>query len=282
MTKAMPLLSESASNPLSLEKALMRLAADERVDGLALFGSRPGGRAGPVSDYDLLVLVSSLPLDIFQMLSHIDGRMVDIVFVLTGRADRLLEAAGPVATNTQDGRFLLKMQTAQIVYDASGRLARAQALARQGGWRAAGTFGETYGAWFWHNHALFHIRRMAQSDDPAYRTAVDLMLCGALHDICRAYCLIRGVPWEGEKAAMRYLAEHDAPYLALLRECLAMADRAQKLELFEQLVTITLGPAGETWQPGCTAVALEGPYPTEAGVRAALDFWQSFFREQAA
>jgi hypothetical protein len=277
MTEAMPLLLESPSNHLTLDAALARLAADDRVDGLALFGSRGGGAALPASDHDLLILVSDLPVGIFQMLSHIDGRMADIVFVLTAQADRLLAAAGPVATNTSDGRFLLKMQTAQVVYDASGRLARAQAKARQGGWQAPSTYADQYGAWFWHNHALFHIKRMAQADDPDYHTAVDLMLYGALHDICRAYYRLRNLPWEGEKAAMRYLQRHDPAYLGLLRECLAATERARKAQLFEQLATETLRPVGQAWQPGCTAVILDAPDATAAQIETALDFWQSLF-----
>jgi predicted nucleotidyltransferase len=277
MTEALPLLKESLSNHLTLEAALARLAADDRVDGLALFGSRAGEAALPSSDHDLLILVSELPVSIFQMLSHIDGRMADIVFVLTAQADRLLAGGAPVATNTNEGRFLLKMQTAQIVYDASGRLARAQALAQQGGWQAASKYADQYDPWFWHNHALIHIKRMAQADDSVYQTAVDLMLCGALHDICRAYCRLRHLPWEGEKAALRYFQQHDPAYLRLLRDCLAAAERPRKLALFEQLVTETLRPVGQTWQPGCTAVILDAPDANAAQIETALDFWQSLF-----
>jgi hypothetical protein len=163
------------------------------------------------------------------MLSHIDGRMADIVFVLTTVADRLLAGDSPAAANTNDGRFLLKMQTAQIVYDASGRLARAQTLARQGGWLAQVSYADQSGAWFFLNHGLFHIKRMAQADDPLYQTAVDLMLYGGLSNICRVYCQVRDLPWEGEKAGLRYLEQHDPAYLARLRDCLASGDRARKV-----------------------------------------------------
>jgi hypothetical protein len=201
--------------------------------------------------------------------------MADIVFVLTAQADRLLAGAGPVATNTSDGRFLLKMQTAHIVYDASGRLARAQALAQQGGWQAPSAYADQYGAWFWHNFGLYQIKRMAQADDPLYHMAVDLMLCGGLGDICRAYYRLRHLPWEGEKAAMRHLQQHDPAYLGLLRECLAATERARKVQLFEQLVIETLRPLGQAWQPGCTTVILDGPDATSAQIETALHLWQS-------
>jgi hypothetical protein len=120
---------------------------------------------------------------------------------------------------------------------------------------------------------------MAQVDDPVYQTAVDLMVCGGLSDICRAYYQMRNLPWEGEKAGLRYLQQHDTAYLALLRQCLAATDRAQKLELFGRLVAETLRPAGNSWQPGCTAVALDGTARAAADVQAALDFWESLFAE---
>lgn len=273
----MPLTAETLSNRLTLPAALARLSAHKLVDGLALFGSRIGGTALPASDYDLLILIESLPVGIFQMLAHIDGRMTDIVFVLTSQADGWLASAGTVASNSNAGRFLLKMQMAQIVYDASGRLGRAQNLARQRGWQAPSTYADQYGAWFWQNHGLMHMKRMAQAQDPIYDTSVDLMLCGSLHDICRTYYTARHLPWEGEKAAIRYLQQHDAAFLALLRECLAASDRARKLQLFEQLVAESLSPAGGLWAVGNTSVCLDGPEATERQVETALNFWESLF-----
>ena len=273
----MPITQETISNRLTLTATLARLSAHELVDGLALFGSRVGGAAFPASDYDLLILVSRVPVGIFQMLTHIDGRMADIVFVLTSQADRLLAGSGPVAANSNDGRFLLKMQTAQIVYDASGRLARAQELARRGGWRAPSSYADQYSPWFWLNHGLFHMKRMVQVHDPVYDTSVDLMLCASLNSVCRAYYQVRHLPWEGEKAATRYLQQYDVDYLALLRECLAAGDRARKLRLFEQLVAETLRPVGGLWAVGNVAVSLDVPEVTKDKVELALNFWESLF-----
>ena len=61
---------------------------------------------------------------------------------------------------------------------------------------------------------------MARSGNPVYQTAVDMMLIVGLAEICRSYYRVRNLPWEGEKATVRYLQEHDADYLALLRECI--------------------------------------------------------------
>src|SRR5690349_6531856 len=65
---------DARANALTLEAALARLAASPQVDGLALFGSRATDEVA-ASDYDVLILVKTLPVGIFQMLTHIGGRM---------------------------------------------------------------------------------------------------------------------------------------------------------------------------------------------------------------
>jgi predicted nucleotidyltransferase len=275
----MPLTPNAASNGLTLDDLLSRLSVSEHVDGVALFGSRANQPGNPVSDYDLLILVDTMPIGIFQMLTHVDGHMADILFVTTNMVDQIVADPQPVAAESAAGRFLLKMQTALIVHDASGRLRGAQAIARgdrsTGDWLLPTSYSGQYAAWFWQNFVLCHVKRMVQTDDPVYLTAVDLMLLAALGDICRAYYRIRHLPWEGEKAAIRYLQQQDANYLALLRECLAAADRAGKVQLYEKLVAATLAPIGGVWQPGLTAVYLEPAANAPAEVETALEFWES-------
>src|SRR6185503_11070810 len=78
---------DTRSNHLTLDAALARLAASGRVDGLALFGSRAVSTS-EAGDHDLLILVNSLPVGIFEMLTHIGGVLADVVFVTTAMADR--------------------------------------------------------------------------------------------------------------------------------------------------------------------------------------------------
>lgn len=180
--------------------------------------------------------------------------------------------------NSPEGMFLLKMRQAQIVHDASGRLQRAQNLARQApsnDWLLPPAYSTLYAAWFWQNHGLYHMKRMAQSDDPAYLTAVDMMLLACLSDVGRAYHSVRHLPWQGEKAAIRYWQQHDPYYLALLRECLAATIRANKLQLYEALVVQALSPIGDLWKPGITAVYLDSPVQNAEQIETALAFWES-------
>ncbi len=281
----MKLTQNTFSNALTLDEVLTRLAASDIVDGLALFGSRTTDFSHPVSDTDLLILVTHQPVSIFQMLTHIDGRMADVVFVETETADRLLATPNPASAASVEGMFLLKMQTAQIRYDASARLGRIRQLVERdrpsGDWLLPSTYQARYGAWFWQNHGLYHLKRMAQSEEATYLTAVDMLLLACLSQICRDYSCVRNLPWQGEKAAIRYLQENDPDYLALLRECLAASDRGRKLALYEQLVTHTLAPVGPVWTPGITAVYLSPPTQDATHLETALAFWESLLTDSS-
>jgi hypothetical protein len=277
-----PMTSMTRSHTLTLDETLERLAASPLVDGLAPFGSRTVDAGDPVSDYDLLILVQDPPVRIFQMLTHIDGRIADVVFVETETVDHLLERDEAVESTSTEGRLMLKMRAAQIVHDASGRLERVREYTLQriqsGHWLLPTPESDLYAAWFWKNHFLFHVKRMAQSRNPIYHTAADIMLLGGLSDLCRVYHNVRSLPWEGEKAALRYLQIHDPDYLKLLQACIAETDRLRKIRLCERLVTQTLALVGPLWTLGITSAYLRDAALHPGQVREALTFWESLLR----
>jgi predicted nucleotidyltransferase len=102
----MYILHHTTSDELSLEQVIAALSASPLVDGVALFGSRVAAHDNPISDYDLLLLVTDLPVPIFQMFTHIGGRMADLVFADTASADRSLTLHEPIPANTFDALLL--------------------------------------------------------------------------------------------------------------------------------------------------------------------------------
>ncbi len=243
-----------------------------------MFGSQASDFKNPISDYDLLILIAHPPVDIFQMLTHIDGRMADVVFVEADLAERVLSLDSPVSPSSFEGLFLLKMQNARIVYDRSRRLQAVQHMVvhekQVSDWLAPSNDAAVHAAWFWQNHSLLHIKRMIPSDDPVYQTAVDMMFLAGLSGLCRAYYTVRNLHWAGEKAAVRFLQDHDPVFLERFRECIASADRVHKARLYDQLVEQALEPAGKLWAPGVTAVVLRDPEQNETEIEAALQFWE--------
>ena len=117
---------------------------------------------------------------------------------------------------------------------------------------------------------------MLASDDPVYQQALDMRLLYSVAEVFTGYFDLRRLSWEGEKAAIRYLAANDPEYLDLFQRCLAEADRARKAQLYEQLAALATAPASGLWQDGATAFNFKPEARSQPGMlEAALHFWES-------
>ncbi len=267
---------------LTLLETVERLAASPTVLGIAYFGSRSSREQDLASDYDLFLLVDTQPVEIFQMLTYIDGRMADIVISEWETADRVLGLTDRVEARSAEGMLITKMWDALIVYDPTTRLAELQeqlhSRNKMEAWLRFATVHDQYATWFWQNHGLLHIKRMMQSSDPIYQTAADMLLLSCLADLCRSYYIARGLLWQGEKAALRYLQHHDPDFLNSFRTCLAETDRRHKIAHYAQLLTTALAPIGALWMPGDTATYLRDPSAQPGKVDEALTFWEGLLQ----
>lgn len=275
----MYMIEETISYSLTFEETVRRLAAAPTVEGLAIFGSRPNNQENPVSDFDLLVLINAQPVAIFQLFTHIDGRMADIVIIHSETVARLLGLDETVTLRSAEGMLVHKVWGAEIVYDPSGLLNRLQLHVHRRStvtdWLHFASEQEQYSTWFWQNHGLAHVKRMSQSTDPIYLTAADMMLMTGLAGLCRSYFVARQLLWEGEKAALRYLQEHDPNFLLAFQACFAMVDRKTKVAHFEQLLATALAPIAPLWNDGVAAVYLQDPAAMPTQVADALTHWES-------
>jgi hypothetical protein len=79
-----------------------------------------------------------------------------------------------------------------------------------------------------------------------------------LAECVTGYSTVRGLLWEGEKAATRYFQAHDSEYLATLTRCVQETDRTRRFALYEELARRTLDPVGGLWGRHRTAFAYDG------------------------
>ncbi len=244
----MKLSTPSFSDQLSLNDTIEYLTQSALVDGIAEFGSRASQDVSAASDYDLLILLTSLPMRVFQLLTTIDGRLADIVLVETETADSLL-ATGERPTALFEALFARKMQTARIHYDRSGRLHRLQQLVTSPTW----------------------------DNDPVHRLAVDMLLAACLAGTWRSYFDVRALPWDGEKAALRYWMAHDIGYYQTVQRCLGAGDAQERLVAYRALVQQTIEPIGSILRLGETAVVLAQGAAEWEDVDAILRYWNSLF-----
>ncbi|HEY0753002.1 MAG TPA: hypothetical protein VGD98_03420 [Ktedonobacteraceae bacterium] len=265
----------SQSHFTSLEEVIARLTLRHEVESLVLLGSGAEGILHPASDYDIMLVLAGMTVPISLVLTTIAQRLAEVVFFSAETLERWLTTeAGDTAKNAAP--MLRRLQKARVVFDRTGRTTRLHEKALGHAWQDEHTQREVWEAWFFCNYDLQHTRRLLASSDHVYLLAVDLRLLSGISEAWKAYFLVRRVPWQGEKEALRYLADHDPDYRLLLQRCLAEAKREHKMQLYEELVKLALAPLGSLWSYDATAIELytEGDIQPEA-LQTAFAWWEA-------
>jgi len=270
----------SPASDATLEDVVRRLGSQPDVEGAALGGSGHNSLLTGASDIDLLIVVGEKWSNLRVGVTWIEGRMGDLLFATTSEVESIFDADLALDANEWVRRVTAFLASARILLDQGGRLARAQRVAQQWPKESLGPFrSDAYRAWHKINYDRQHNRRILASDDPDYVTALDVRLLYGLDDVLTGYFAIRRVRWEGEKAAVRYLREHDPAFLELFRQCLAEQDRHARFALYEQLCQEATAPAGGLWASEPTSAHLRDPgTATPEAHAAATAFIQSLVR----
>jgi hypothetical protein len=229
-----------------------------------------------VSDYDLYIVLSSMPAPLHVGLTWIAGRLTDLVFERTTAVDRYLTQDDPAPTSTGQERLIRYATTGRIVLDRHGRLDRVRGRAPANAGTTPPDDTTNYNAWFGINYNLLQTRRLLASGDPVYLSAVDIRLLYMTAEVVVGYFHVRGLPWRGEKEAIRYLTDHDAEFLSAFHAFVTAPDRAGKMHAYERLATLALTPLGGIWPGTVTALQFEGASDrSTATVNEALSFWDA-------
>jgi hypothetical protein len=137
-----------------------------------------------------------------------------------------------------------------------------------------------YRIWFGANYNLHHTKWIARSPDTLYQREVDVRLLFTVYFLFCDYFHLRSLPWQGSKAAMRWLAVHDPGYLNTFYAFLDASSRTEKLAIYEQLVEQTLAPFGAVWPEGSTAIQLaDGSVVTAEQIERGLTWWEAIVRQ---
>ena len=271
----MPVIRKSTTNLLSLDEVTERLIRNNVVDGLLLVGSASRGELTAASDYDLVIILSEMPEPLHVGTTYIDGRFSDLVFFTAAHVDQFLSATEPFGFWDWVGRFIGFCGAGTILFDRHGQLRRAQAKAQNGEWIKPDGEHEAHQAWSRVNYNLQVVRRYMTSDDPLYLQTADIkMMLYGPQDLFFSYFTIRQRRWDGEKAAVRYLQEHDPGYLELFNRFLSEHDRHQKYQLYEKLAELTIAPVGRLLREGESTMMVDANPVTPEREAKALAFWQ--------
>jgi len=257
----------------ALDQLIARIAAQPVVDGVLLMGST-ATTPTPDSDYDLLLVVNNLPAPVHLLVTSVDDRFTEVYIQTTAQIDDLIDGDHPISTHSFDAALVAWIQTGRIAWDRDGRLQRAQERLRLHPRLVPPGTGDVYRTWFRISYNVRQTRRMLHAADPWYHQAVDFRLLYSLPEVVIGYLKVRGLPWHGEKWALRYLANNDPQFFDLFRRCIAIVDRSEKFALYEQMAAHALKPVGGLWPVDATTVDFANDADAQAEhVDAALGWW---------
>ena len=266
---------------MDFDSLVERLKESHKVDGLLLLGSTGQPTLNAFSDRDLLIVLDECELKITNGAVICDDVLVDLVFVTRQEVEDLISAElGSISLSDPRTSFFNWVPSGTIVLDRCGRLESLRDALRRSGSSPKLTEGELVKR---ADRALYnfaHTQRMSGSPDPVYQQAVDLRMLYQLSDLMVDYFNLRGLPWRGEKEAIRYWQSFDAGYLDLFMRCYWERDRAERVRLYAELVTLTIEPAHFEWSSEAPNLVLSPPQDmTRENLERAQRFWRSLLGE---
>ena len=260
---------------MTLEVVLAQLSRHPLVEGLLTVGSTGKTSFTPNSDYDILILLKDMPVPLQVGIVYIDHRLTDLLFTTSDFIDQILAGEIVFETDTWESRIAGWLISGNVIFDKDGRLNQVRAKLNKGNWVRPLEDIDAYGAWISINYNLLHTKRLIQSDDPVKQYAAELrMSLYGVSSVIYSYFRIRKLPWEGDKAAIRYLMAFDPEYFALLQQFLHAADPFLKFALYETIAQATLTPILQLWTTEPTVLWNDRVPARWETLQVGLAFWE--------
>jgi len=271
---------------MTLDEVVERLKKNKIVEGIVITGSaaRPNRRGsleaanksfGPLSDYDILVVLDKTKVRPRVVVTYIDNRLADMLFTTTKKIKEILKHKKlDFVGDSFEGQVIHWVREGNILFDRVGLLKKLQKQFKNKNFPRAAEDNYLYGIWHNINYNILQNRRMAKSKDPIYAITVDVRLLYSVVQLFTSYFAFRKIPWRGEKAALRYLRKNDPKFFSTLAKCLKETNRNKKLKLYESLAKLTF-TTHKLWQPNVTTIVFEPEVKVNPKtVKEGLRFWE--------
>jgi predicted nucleotidyltransferase len=236
------------------------LAADSRVDGIVLFGSATEEDFDASSDYDLAIIASVPGVPIAALLTRLDQRLCDIVFVDASEVRRWVDSGDLPRGNYWSQGLRRWVVEGQVLFERDQLLTRLRKLSASASWFVAPSDVDLHGTWFGDFYRLKQLRRRVLSMAPATQLYVDLRLGFFIHQAVLDYFLVRNYPWTGLRRALSWIEQGDPEFFVLARSCIEATDRAARWQRCAALVDYVMRPVG-TWPDGSSGILIKPDTP---------------------
>ncbi len=222
-----------------LKKIIEKLQSKKEVDAVFLTGSGGNSPLKPWSDIDLVVVFKRNTKQLYSLFTWIGGRFADVFFYDLGDIARLGNLKSFNEDNL-DGTFVDWLRNGKIEFDKSGRTTRFKNEILRRKTRYSISPDKVFSSWQSVNYNYVANNRYFSAKDPAYHKALELRLLYSAIELVTAYFTLRGIPWRGEKKAVKYLEERDKKYYAVLIRYFAARDLKARMGLYNKMVSMTL------------------------------------------
>ncbi|MCB9156134.1 MAG: hypothetical protein H6645_03345 [Caldilineaceae bacterium] len=209
-----------------------------QVVGLVEYGSARFADNFDAGDYDLFVIHDEIQTEVESLHFYVDTAFGHVPVDLNLRSLRYLASQNSLAG------FESALLDGRIIYDSDGAVARRLVQLRA---EAPSPYTEHDIAFtrHGHRHVLDKVRGRLQSEPLLCR----LLLNVNIHWLINSYFGVRGLPYQGEKHALAYLADNEPEIYALIGEFYKLPVEEQ-IEQTERLTELVLSPVGGAWKTG--------------------------------
>lgn len=238
----------------SIGNLLKRLATRPAVVGLVRYGARRADApAGTGGDFDLFVLVEQRPPELESLHFVVGGVPVDLNVRTWHDLERAAggEPLTPIDRAVFDGEVLHDRDE-----DLAARLALLRAQSQSSSPARLPPEHVVAFVRFGHRHALDKVRGRLEAEPVLCR----LVLEANLYWLIENYFRLRGLPFPGERGALRHLERHGPALWAEIQRFYATDDLRERSAIGEAMGERVLAPVGGLWERGeVLALGTAGP-----------------------
>jgi len=216
------------------------------------------------------VVIDKNSEDIKSIFTTIENRFSDIYFFDIDFLNQLKDKS-EVSGNNFDGMFLEWLKKGKIEHDPENLLESLKGKIEETSPTQKVVDSEKRDFWIKTNYNFIANSRYYNSKDEIYHKALELRLLYSVIELITAYFSFRGIPWRGEKAAIKYLEQTDQKFLSIFEEYAKSNLLTEKMKHYTELFDAMFSGEYQKWEDDFVI-----PISQKKGYDKKLsDFWDS-------
>lgn len=233
---------------LSLTNLIEKLKLSPRVRGIFATGTT-AKKLTPSSDIDLVIILDKNDEAIKSVYTKIENRFSDIFFFDIDFINQLKDQQ-EVSGNNFDGMFLEWLMKGKIEYDPENLLLALKNRIDKNLPLQNVTDSEKRDFWIKTNYNFIANLRYYNSSDKLYQKALEIRLLYSVIELITAYFSFRGIPWRGEKVAVKYFEKHDPEFFSVFQKYTQSNNLDAKMGYYQDLFNKIFFGDYQKWDDG--------------------------------